>query len=141
MNFILDFHRLLEDRRSDIVLIQKSSSSQSILIKTVKKPAISLDKYPSEKEEKFLQKSQLLRRESVTIITEREKTVKIPLVTCGLKGLVVLISWCFPSAYRVSKTLYFKHLSHLPHFYNILTCKDTANTNHCKTSSIHINRK
>ena len=90
MNFILDFHRLLEARRSDIVLSQKSYHSQSIPIKTMKETAFSLDKYFSEKEEKFLHKSQLVRRESVRKIREKEE--KKPLLKYHLSHISALWS-------------------------------------------------
>jgi len=63
----------LEARKSDIVLTQKSSRSQSISIKTMKETAFSLDRYLLEKEEKLLHKCQLLRRKSVRIMREKEE--------------------------------------------------------------------
>lgn len=94
------------------------------------------------KKKNFLHKSQLLRREFVRIRRKkRQKTcwntgchIQVP---CGLKGLVVSISWSFPSAYRVYKEIDFKPLSH---FCNILTCKDAAESNFINSYKYKINQ-
>lgn len=53
MNFILDFHRLLEARRSSTVLIQKSSHSKSKLIKTMKKKTFFFGHIPLREKRKI----------------------------------------------------------------------------------------